>query len=82
MCDDEPAPPQDVIAYAASLMNVRPPPEEDFSNCQMTAMARSFYEANNRINNARLKTELGVSLLFPNYREGLRAIWTPGAQHR
>jgi len=39
VCDDEPAPPQDVIAYAASLMNVRPPPEEDFSNCRRARLS-------------------------------------------
>lgn len=72
--DDEPAPPQDVVAYAASLMGVSPPPEIDFADADLSPMARSFYADNKRVSNARLHQELGVALKFPTYREGLRAI--------
>lgn len=72
--DDEPAPPQDLIAYAAELMGVPPPPEVAFEDANLSAMARSFYEANRRVSNARLKGDLGVRLLHPTYRDGLRAI--------
>jgi nucleoside-diphosphate-sugar epimerase len=75
LCDDEPAPPQDVITYAAVLMGIAPPPEQDFATAEMSPMARSFYASNNRISNARLKRELGVKLAFPTYREGLTALW-------
>jgi nucleoside-diphosphate-sugar epimerase len=75
LCDDEPAPPQDVVTYAAALMGIAPPPEQDFAPAEMSAMARSFYASNNRISNARLKRELGVKLAFPTYREGLTALW-------
>lgn len=72
--DDEPAPPQDVIVYAAELMGVPPPPEVAFADADLSPMARSFYADNKRISNARLHQELGVELKFPTYREGLRAI--------
>jgi nucleoside-diphosphate-sugar epimerase len=76
--DDEPAPPQDVVAYAAKLMGLTPPPEEDFSTAVLSPMARSFYEENKRIANTKIKTELGVTLSYPTYREGLKALWDAG----
>jgi nucleoside-diphosphate-sugar epimerase len=72
--DDEPAPPQDVVAYAAELLHIPPPPETRFEDVQLTPMATSFYADNKRIRNARLRQDLGVALKFPTYREGLRAI--------
>ncbi|WP_158671177.1 SDR family oxidoreductase [Bradyrhizobium guangdongense] len=78
VCDDEPAPPQDVIAYAAKLMGVAPPPEEAFATAEMSAMARSFYASSARVSNARLKRELGVTLAYPTYRHGLDALWRAG----
>ena len=74
VCDDEPAPPQDVVTYAAALLKMAPPPEQDFATADMTPMGRSFYATSNRISNARLKTELGVTLAFPTYREGLQSL--------
>lgn len=78
VCDDEPAPPQDVIAYAAQLMGVAPPAEEAFATAEMSAMARSFYSSSARVSNARLKRELGVTLAYPTYRHGLDALWRDG----
>ncbi|RXG96724.1 SDR family oxidoreductase [Bradyrhizobium zhanjiangense] len=78
VCDDEPAPPQDVIAYAAQLMGVAPPPEEAFATAEMSAMARSFYASSARVSNAKLKRELGVTLACPTYRHGLDALWRAG----
>ncbi len=75
VCDDEPAPPQDVIAYAAQLIGVAPPPEEAFENAEMSAMARSFYASSARVSNAKLKRELGVTLDYSTYRHGLDALW-------
>lgn len=74
VCDDEPAPPQDVIAYGAELMGIKAPPDEDFATAEMTPMARSFYATSNRVRNDRLKSELGVTLDFPTYRDGLKAL--------
>jgi nucleoside-diphosphate-sugar epimerase len=78
VCDDEPAPPQDVIAYAAKLMNVAPPPEEAFETAEMSAMARSFYASSARVSNAKMKRELGVTLAYPTYRHALDTLWHAG----
>lgn len=74
VADDLPSPPQDVVAHAAALIGVAPPPETPFEEAGLSPMARSFYEENKRIDNRRLKTRLGVSLLYPDYRAGLAAI--------
>lgn len=73
--DDEPAPPQDVVAFAASLMGVAPPPEIPFESADLSAMARSFYGENKRVANGKSKRELGLAYAYPTYREGLRALW-------
>lgn len=78
VCDDQPAPPQDVIAYAAKLLDVATPPEEAFETAEMSPMARSFYASSARVSNAKLKRELGVTLAFPTYRHGLDALWHAG----
>lgn len=72
--DDEPAPPQDVIVFAAELLRLEPPPEIPFAQAQMSEMGRSFYAENKRVRNTRIKSDLGVRLRFPSYRDGLRAI--------
>jgi nucleoside-diphosphate-sugar epimerase len=74
VADDEPAAPGDVVAYAAELIGVEPPPEVDFAEADLTPMARSFYQGSRRIANARIKSELGVKLRYPTYREGLAAL--------
>ncbi len=72
--DDEPAPPQDVVLYAAQLMGVEPPPEQDFVEARLTPMARSFYGENKRVSNRRMRENLSFELAFPNYREGIAAL--------
>lgn len=74
VCDDDPAPPQDVIAHAARLIGVPVPPAQDYATAEMTPMARSFYAESKRVRNDRIKDELGVRLLHPDYRAGLAAI--------
>ncbi len=74
VCDDEPAPPQEVVAFAAELLGLPPPPEEDFDTAELSPMARSFYAESRRVANRRIKHELGVRLAYPSYREGLRAL--------
>lgn len=74
LCDDDPAPPEDVIAYAAELLGLPPPPAEDFATAEMTPMARSFYAESKKVRNDRIKTELGVTLIYPDYRSGLAAL--------
>jgi nucleoside-diphosphate-sugar epimerase len=74
VCDDEPAPPQDVVAFAARLLGRPPLPEESFATANLSPMAKSFYAENKRCRNARIKRELGVRLKFRNYRDGLTAL--------
>ncbi len=74
MCDDDPAPPQDVIAHVAELLDMPLPPEVDFETAEMTPMARSFYAESKRVRNDRIKSELEVKLLFPDYRAGLASL--------
>ena len=76
VADDEPAAPGDVVAYAAELIGVPAPPAVDFADADLTPMARSFYEGSRRIANRRIKTELGVELRYPTYREGLASLLT------
>jgi nucleoside-diphosphate-sugar epimerase len=80
LADDEPAPPQDVIAFAAALRGVPAPPEIPFDQARgaMTAMAQGFYAENRRVRNDKLKATLGVRLAYPTYREGLRALFAAG----
>ena len=63
-----------MVAYAAELIGVPPPPEVDFEEADLTPMARSFYEGSRRIGNDRIKSELGVKLRYSTYREGLAAL--------
>ena len=74
LCDDVPAPPEDVIAHAADLLGLPVPPAIPFDEAEMTAMARSFYAESKRVSNRRIKDELGVRLIHPDYRSGLRAL--------
>lgn len=72
--DDEPAPPQDVVAYAARLLGLPVPPEVAFADAALSPMARSFYAESKRVANQRMKDVLGVRLAYPTYREGLAAL--------
>lgn len=74
VCDDEPASPAAVIAYAAELLGLRPPPLLPFEAAGLSPMAKSFYDDNKRVVNRLIKTELGVRLRYPDYRSGLQAI--------
>ncbi|MBC7155592.1 MAG: SDR family oxidoreductase, partial [Rhodobacteraceae bacterium] len=74
LCDDDPAPPQDVLAHAAALLGMPPPPEVAFDDADLSRMARSFYAESKRVRNDRIKQELGVELIHPDYRSGLAAI--------
>lgn len=74
VCDDEPSPPQDVIAFAAGLLGIEPPPELPYETADLPPMARTFYRDSRRVRNDLIKRELGVRLAYPTYREGLRAL--------
>lgn len=74
LCDDEAAPPQDVIAYAAELLGIAPPPEIAFADADLSPMAQSFYSECKRVSNARIKAATGWRPLYRTYREGLQTI--------
>ena len=78
VCDDDPAPPEDVLAHAAMLLGLPPPPEVRFDEAELTPMARSFYAESRRVRNDRIKDELGVRLLYPDYRSGLAGLLAAG----
>jgi nucleoside-diphosphate-sugar epimerase len=73
VADDEPASSEDVLLFAAGLLGVPPPPRVPFTSIQ-SPMARSFYSECRRVSNQRIKTGLGVKLVYPTYRVGLQAI--------
>ncbi|MBV9969776.1 MAG: NAD-dependent epimerase/dehydratase family protein [Xanthobacteraceae bacterium] len=82
--DDEPTAPGDPITFAASLLNLAPPPEIPFEEARktMSPFAVSFYGESKRVRNVRVKSVLGVTLRYPTYREGLRALMASGPNPR
>jgi len=74
VCDNDPAPPQDVIAEAARMLNLPLPESVDFDTAEMTPMARSFYGESKKVSNRRILEELGITLKYPDYRSGLNAL--------
>jgi nucleoside-diphosphate-sugar epimerase len=74
VCDDDPAAPEAVVAHAAALLGVPAPPLVPFEAAELSPMARSFYVDNKRVSNRLIKSELGVTLRYPDYRAGLAAI--------
>ena len=77
VADDEPSSPADPIVFAAELMQRDPPPEIAFAQAapSMSEMALSFWQECRRVRNVKLKRELGVTLRYPTYREGLRTLF-------
>lgn len=74
VCDDDPAPPQDVVAYAAHLLGLPVPPDIPYEAAQVSEMTASFYAENKRTSNARAKSDLAWRPQYPTYRQGLAAI--------
>lgn len=74
ICDNDPAPPQDVLGHAAELLGLPLPAEEDFETAEMSPMARSFYAESKKVRNDKMKAELGVELIYPTYAAGLKAL--------
>ena len=74
VCDDDPVPPEAVVAYAAELLGMESPPLAPLDAAGLSPMARSFYDDNKRVANGLIKTELGVALRYPDFRAGLAAI--------
>jgi nucleoside-diphosphate-sugar epimerase len=74
VCDDEPAPPQEVVAHAARLLGREPPPEIAYDEAALGPMARSFFSESKRVSNRLVKDELGYRFRYPSYREGLASL--------
>jgi len=74
LADDLPEEPEVVVAYAADLLGIAPPPLVPFDEAELTPMAKSFYLDCRRVSNRRLREELGVALAYPTYKEGLSAL--------
>lgn len=72
LSDDLPAPQNDVVAYAAQLLGMPPPPFVPLDT--LSPMARAFYGENRRVANGRAKRVLGWRPAYPDYRFGLRAL--------
>ena len=77
IADDEPSPPADPIVFAAELMGRAPPAEIPFAQAapSMSEMGLSFWQECRRVRNVKLQRELGVTLRYPTYREGLRTLF-------
>ncbi len=76
--DNEPAPAEDVVTFAASLLGVEPPPAIAFESANLSPMARSFYGETKRVRNRSMREDLGVTLACPTYREGILALFEAG----
>ena len=72
ICDDEPAPADEVLVHAAQLLNLPPPPAVAIEDANLSPMAQRFYAECKRVSNAKAKAALGWRPRFPTYREGLR----------
>ena len=72
--DDHPSSPSEALNYACGLLNIKPPTPISYEKAELTDMARSFYQANKRISNNKIKKELGIKLQYPDYRVGLNAL--------
>ena len=69
-----PAPPEDVLSFAAKLLNKEDPPIVDFLSANLSDMVRSFYSECKRVDNSKIKSDLQISLKYPNYKIGLKSV--------
>lgn len=78
LCDDKPAEPEKVVAFACALLGQEPPPLLALEEADLSPMAMSFYRDNKRVSNRRIREELAVQLSYPDYETGLRALYEAG----
>nr|WP_194434039.1 NAD-dependent epimerase/dehydratase family protein [Stenotrophomonas maltophilia] len=79
--DDEPAPPQDVLAFAAKLGGFALPLAVAWDDPVLSPTLRRFYESNKRIDSRGTREALGWQPRFPSYREGLTDLAASLAGH-
>jgi nucleoside-diphosphate-sugar epimerase len=72
--DDVPSSPAEAVEYACELLQVEVPPLVALEDTELSEMARGFYLTNKKVRNHRIKSELGIQLLYPDYKAGLRAL--------
>lgn len=75
VADDLPSEPRTLIEEGSKLLGIKPPPALAYEDTQMSPMAHSFWQECRRVSNRKIKTDLGIQLIYPSYREGLRSIW-------
>jgi nucleoside-diphosphate-sugar epimerase len=74
VADGHPSSPNDPIDYACQLLGIDPPPLVPFEDAGLSPLGREFYAECKRLTVDRVREELGVTLAYPNYRDGLDAI--------
>ena len=78
--DDNPAPRAEVFACARAMIQSRWPDligqfqEGDAVELESQQLKAEAARGEKRVSNARLKEQLGVELLYPNYKSGLQSI--------
>lgn len=72
--DNEPAESAAVVAEAARLLGVPPPPLHALELATMSQMAQSFWAENRKVSSHHTQEVLGRNWRYPSYREGLAAI--------
>ncbi len=73
LADDRAAPSHEVIACACELLGLKPLPLLPYVEADLAPITLSFYSDNKRVHNDRIKTELGVTLRYPDFIGGLKA---------
>lgn len=74
IADGRPAPPQDVLNFAADLIKAAHPKDVSVDSDEISDMARTFYAETKKIDITRAKRELSWSPQYPSYQDGLKAI--------
>jgi nucleoside-diphosphate-sugar epimerase len=80
LTDGNPAPPDEVIEYAAGLLGVPPPPAIAFDPAKLPPMTVEFYSECKRIDSSLIWNDLWLEPLYPTYREGLADIHRASAR--
>ncbi len=71
IADDLPAPQHEVIAHAARLIAMEPPPLLSLEDADLSKSALGFYEENRRVANGKAKRLLNWQPKYPDYKAGM-----------
>lgn len=74
--DDLQTGPEIPLSYAYDLLEGPKPPLEEYEDVQdeLPKSANAMYVETRRISNAKIKSELGIKLKYPTYKEGYDAL--------